>query len=230
MLRRCLLALAAAGALGACGLIDPDVADLDLTLPAKTFAIDTAQWNLQRADEVVGVACTPQPQICAQAAAQLCEQGECAGACGSAGTCELTLRVAKVRQVDLLTEKPDLAEIQDSVLDVTIDAIRYEVGENSLNVATPPFTLYVGPQTAMTPQDMGVQAIGTIASVPAGTTVARTDVQLTKDGRAALTARMGDFRKPFNIIVGAEIVVRAGEPVPSGKMVATVTVTAHAGL
>ena len=227
MLRRCLF-LVLAGALGACGLIDPDITELDLTLPEKTFSIDTAQWNLESAGEVIGMACTPTPDPCAIAAAQLCEKDECAGKCGDDGQCELILRVAKVRAVDLQTEKPDLAEIQDSVLDVTIDAIRYEVSDNTLNIATPPFTLYVAPQTVMTPQ--GADPVGTVAPVAAATTVGRTDVELTRAGRTAVERRMGDFRTPFNIIVGTEIIVRAGEPVPAGKLTAKVTVAAHAGL
>jgi hypothetical protein len=236
MLRRCLpvlaVALASAVLLGACGLIDSDIADVDLALPEKTFQIDTAQWNLDRADEVVAIACTPGevPDRCAAAAVQLCEQGECEGACGSAGTCELTLHVVKVRAVDLVSEKPDLAEIQDSVLDVTIDAIRYQVTENSLDVATPPFTLHVGPQTGMAPGDAGVVAIGTIPTVQASTMVARTKVELTSAGKDELTERMGDFRTPFNLLVAGDIVLRAGDPVPSGKLVAQVSVDAHAGL
>jgi hypothetical protein len=232
MLCRCLSRTAGlavlVGALGACGLIDPDVTELDLTLPEKTFQIDTEQWNLDRAGDVVGVSCATMPDSCATAAENLCEKGECVGACGANDQCELTLRVAKVRAVDLQTEKPDLAEIQDSVLDVTIDAIRYEVTDNTLNIATPPFTLYVAPQTVMTPQ--GADPIGTVPPVAAATTVGRTDVELTGTGRAAVEQRMADFRTPFNIIVGTEIVVRAGEPVPAGKLTAKVTVAAHAGL
>jgi hypothetical protein len=228
MLRCCLFACAVAVLGGGCGLIDSDIADVDLSLPDKTFSIDADQWPLDEASQVPGVDCSGAPQVCASAAAEACPEGECSGAC-VAGSCQLTLPVAKWRPVDLGNEKPELASIEEqSPLDVTIDAIRYSVTENSLTVDTPAFTLYVAPMTVMTPE--GAEAIGTIPSVPANTLVSPTEVQLTAAGRAALEARMADFRTPFNIIVGAEIVIGPGDTVPSGRITANVAVEAHAGL
>jgi hypothetical protein len=227
MLRCCLFACAVV-LIGGCGLIDSDIADVDLSLPDKTFSIDADQWPLDEAGQVPGVDCSSAPQVCAMAAAEACPAGECTGAC-VASKCELTLPVAKWRPVDLGNEKPELASIEEtSPLDVTIDAIRYSVTENSLNVATPPFTLYVAAMTVMTPE--GAEAIGTIPSVPAGTLVGSAAVELTAAGRTALENRMADFRTPFNIIVGAEIVIGPGDTVPSGRITANVTVDAHAGL
>ena len=60
--------------------------------------------------------------------------------------------------------------------------------------------------------------------------VALTSVELTEDGQATLKRYMDDFMTPFNIIVGAELIVGMGDPVPSGAMTANVQVRAHAGL
>ena len=62
----------------------------------------------------------------------------------------------------------------------------YEVTSNTLNVETPPMTVYVAPMSVMDPEDPMAKLIGTIDAVPAGTTVdaARHDVH-------APTARTG---------------------------------------
>jgi hypothetical protein len=225
---RCCLTASLVALIGGCGLIDSDIADVDLSLPDKTFSIDADQWPLDEAGQVPGFDCSAAPQVCGEIAAEACPDGECTGACVAA-ECELTLKVAKWRPVDLGNEKPELASIEEqSPLDVTIDAIRYAVTENSLTVATPPFTLYVAPSTVMTPE--GAEPIGTIPSVPAGMQVTLTEVELTASGRTALENRMADFRTPFNLIVGASIVVGPGDTLPSGRITAQVSVDAHAGL
>jgi len=220
-------ALAVLALVGACGLVDPNVTNFDLTLPSKTYSLDTMQYG---SGQVVGAACGAVPMTCETLAKNACEGGTCEGACDG-GKCTLTVHVSKWKAVDLVNEKSELATIQDQpILDVTVDDITYTVTENSLNIATPPFKIYVAPMTVMTPNNTEAKQIGVIPAVAPGTTPGPADVQLGKDGRSILAMRMGDYRTPFNIIVAADLVVTPGTPVPTGKITANINVKAHAGL
>ena len=41
---------------------------------------------------------------------------------------------------------------------------------------------------------------------------------------------MSTYKNPFNIIVGSDLRIEAGDPVPTGKLDAVVQIKAHAGL
>jgi len=230
-----LLAVATAATTAAtagCGLVDPDIGDFDLFIRDKQFTVDTAQWELQDVDTFTSIDCSQSTGICAAAAEQACTSGQCFGRCnGQTDTCELQVIVALWNVVDTQQENSELQTIEDQpLIDVTIDSIDYEVTENTLTIDTPAFTVYVAPSTIMSPGDPEAQAIGTIPAVTSRTMVALTSVELTDDGQATLKSFMDDFMTPFNIIVGAELIVGMGDPVPTGAMTSNVQVRAHAGL
>ena len=58
--------------------------------------------------------------------------------------------------------------------------------------------------------------------------VAITDMMYTPTGKQALMDTMGDFKNPFNVIVGSMLTLKAGSMVPTGKLDASVTIKAHA--
>ncbi|MCB9563841.1 MAG: hypothetical protein H6708_25890 [Kofleriaceae bacterium] len=231
---RAAAALAVVGALwlggAGCGLVSSDIDDFDLSIEEKSFTIDTSQWGLTDVDTFVNTDCSATPGVCATAAQQACTDGNCFGSCSTTtNTCELHVVVALWDMVVLTEEQPELQTIDDSPLvGVTIDTIEYAVAENSLNVATPPFTLYVSPSTIMSPGDPEAEAVGTIAPVDARTLLPLTPVDITDAGRASLTDYMTNFSTPFNIIVGADLYIRQGDTVPQGRMSAKVKVAAHA--
>ena len=229
---RSLIALALAVPLVGCGLVDPNITNFDLALPNKTFTIDSANWGLMNADQLTSQTCTVSPDPCAAAAEQACAMGACIAQCNATSlTCDLTLFVSLFTPVDLLVEKPELATIQDEpVIDVTIDAITYRVMENTLNVATPEMKVYAAPMTVTRAGDPLAREIGTVPAIPAGMTMGETDVVLSPTGKATLAEFMGDFKTPFNIIVGSNLLVQQGDPVPAGKLVVNVGVKAHAGV
>ena len=203
---RSLIALALAVPLFGCGLVDPNITNFDL-------AYNT---GAQRARRRGGT----------------CAMGACIAQCNATSlTCDLTLFVSLFTPVDLLVEKPELATIQDEpLIDVTIDAITYKVMENSLNVATPEMKVYAAPMTVIRAGDPLAREIGTVPAIPAGMTMGETDVVLSPTGKATLAEFMGDFKTPFNIIVGSNLMVQQGDAVPMGKLVVNVGVKAHAGV
>jgi hypothetical protein len=227
---RSLIALALAVPLFGCGLVDPNITNFDLALPNKTFTIDSANWGLMNADQLTSQTCTVSPDPCAAAAEQACAMGACIAQCNATSlTCDLTLFVSLFTGVDLLTEKPELSTIQDEpLIDVTIDAITYRVTENTLTTATPEMKVYAAPMTVIRAGDP--LARGWHRAGDPGMTMGETDVVLSPTGRATLAEFMGDFKTPFNIIVGSNLMVQQGDAVPMGKLVVNVGVKAHAGV
>jgi hypothetical protein len=221
----------AAVALSGCGLINSDVTNFDLTLPDKKFTVDASRWDVDQTSADLLLSQTCSSDAACQSAAMAACPGDCSGTCGASNTCELGLDVGVYQMVDLVTEKPELKEINDrAVIDVSIDAVQYEVSANTLTVETPELGIYVAPMSIMDPSDPMAKKIGTIPAIPAMATVALRDMTFTAEGKAALVDIMSSYKNPFNIIVGSQIVVRQGDQVPSGKLDAVVKIKAHAGL
>jgi hypothetical protein len=214
-----------------CGLISSDVTNFNLDLPEKKFSVDTASWNVdqQMAMAVLNTPCSMSSQ-CMQAAEAACAM-DCSGTCNMQSRCSINLDVGLHTSVNLLMEKPELQSINDkSVIDVTIDDLTYVVEANTLNVPTPEMKIYVAPVTVMDPKDPMAKQIGTIPAVEAGMTTASAKMMFTAMGRENLTSTMGNFKTPFNIIVGSTLTMSSGMPVPTGRLDATIKVRAHAGL
>jgi hypothetical protein len=220
--------------LASCGLISSDVTNFDLTLPDKKFTIDTGGWQVDQtaANIYLMQPCTTSP-MCNTAVQQACKTG-CSGSCSAASKCELSLDVSLSQSINLVMEKPELKSINDEpVIKVTVDSVTYDVKTNTLNVDTPPITVYVAPMTVLKvdPADPTIKAIGTIAPVLAGqTTTSPLPIMFTATGRAELVNIMSTFKTPFNVLIGSALVVKSGQPVPMGKLDAVVHIKGHAGL
>jgi hypothetical protein len=220
-------------ACGGCGLISSDVTNFDLTLPPKTFTVDTASWMVDntQAQAFLSTSCAQNPDLCMSAAQTACAK-DCTGACDtSTKTCDLGLDVSLYNKVDLVMEKPELQTINsEPVIHVTIDSVTYDVTVNSLDVDTPPLTVFVAPVSVMDPKDPMAQAVGTVDPIPAGMTLANQQLKFTDTGKDTLINTMSTYKTPFNIIVGATLEVKSGDPVPQGMLTAVVNVKAHAGI
>src|SRR5690348_10285839 len=222
-------------ALSGCGLISSDVTNFDLTLPDKSFSIDTASWQVDPTAAMAFTSTTcdssqPPPNLCSSAAMQACPMN-CTGTCASSNTCQLALDVSVYNPVNLEMEKPELKTINDQpVIKVTIDSVTYDVTDNSLNIDTPAMTVYVAPMSVTSSTDPKAVAIGTIEPVPAGTTATGKEMHYTAAGKQALIDVMSTFKTPFNVIVGGQLVITKDTPVPMGKLDAVVHIKAHAGV
>lgn len=228
---RCLALLILASG---CGLISSDATSYDLDLPDKTFSVDTAKWMVDEdhAHALLQTSCAASPMVCSSAATQACGPS-CSGACSSTThTCELSLAVALYQTIDLTKDAPALQQVDASshaLLSVTVDDVSYEITANTLDVATPPLTIYVAPGSIVDPAD--ATPVGTVAAIPAmAETSSAQSVIFVDGGKDALTEAMSSFKSPFNILVGATIMITAQDPLPTGKLDAIVHVRAHAGL
>jgi hypothetical protein len=145
--------------------------------------------------------------------------------------CVLHLDIGVYQVIDLVTEKPELKSINDEpVIKVTIDSLTYRIPQNTLNVDTPQMNVYVAPMSVMDPNDPMAKQVGTIAAVAAGQTVGMADMAYTTGGKQNLIDVMSTYKTPFNVIVGSDLEIQQGDPVPTGKLDAVVQIRAHAGL
>lgn len=231
-LRLSLLAVLAASG---CGLISSDVTDFDLAAFDKSFTIDADnRWQIDSsmADALLATSCSQDTNACATAAMTACQMG-CTGTCSTTtNKCVLGLDVSLYQSIDVAKERPELASINDEpVIKVSVDYSTYEVTANTLTVAVPALKVYVAPMSVMNRNDPQAKEIGEIPSIPAGTTIVEPqELAFTPTGRADLVATMNNYKTPFNLIVGTMLTVEEGQPMPTGKLDATVHIKVHAGL
>jgi hypothetical protein len=216
MRERSLAVLLAATLSTSCGLIDSDVTRFDLNLPKKDFKLDTADWKLKAEGTLPAVMCPATD--CSAAVDSFCETGACASECSTAGTCDVLVKVSVFQMFNLDLESPELDAIDNQpVIDVTVDTVDFNILTNTLNVATPPLTVFMAPQGVSDPASAEAVEIGTIASIPAGQAGVEPLV-LTEAGRVSMKGFLDNYKAPFNIIVAGTVVVKAGDPVPTGRL------------
>ena len=68
-----LACFATAVGLAGCGLIDPDIADIDLSLPEKDVTIDSSQWGLPAEAELPALPCDADATVCDMAVSDTCD-------------------------------------------------------------------------------------------------------------------------------------------------------------
>jgi hypothetical protein len=145
--------------------------------------------------------------------------------------CQLTEDVHLSQQVNLSQEQGFPSSVANSsvINRVEVSAVHYWTPTNTLTIDTPPFDIYVGPQSAMNATDPGVKLLGTVPPLPAGsrtrcgsgtpgTADSKCDVPLTDDGKAELATLARDYRTPFNVLVVAHVTVASGQPFPAGQL------------
>lgn len=228
MIRIVCLAAALAGAAG-CGLIDSDMAQVDLDLAEQRVTLDTADWELTDEGTMPAVECADTPRVCASEVERWCGADDvCMARCGG-DTCAVDIVVSLWHEVKLAEQVPELEQLGgEPLVDVTVDRVTFTVAENTLNMTTPPLTVAVAPFGTIATDGRGAQVVGTIPVIEAGKTAGQTSLELTPDGLAILAERMLDYQTPFNVIVASSVALHAGDEVPSGRLVAGIRVEARA--
>jgi hypothetical protein len=210
--------------LAGCGLLSSDLTNFNLSFPKKDFRVDSADWHVNGSGSVPTVPCAAG---CSNASAF------CGGGCSvdcqqSSQTCQAHVTFALINDYNLATEAPEFQAIADhKVVSVTVDGVYFDITENTLTVATPPLSIYLGPMTATGPGD--AELVGTIASVASHQT-GQVTIDFAANGRAVMKKYMDDFHTPFRTIIAGEETLHAGDPIPSGRLVGSVLATAHAGI
>jgi hypothetical protein len=218
--------------LSGCGLIDSDITRFDLRVSNKTFTVDTAQWELSGDNgEFPAIDCSQMVGVCSAGISAACgNEALCFGSCDGTN-CEALVLVALFQSVNLTQERPELDDIaKQPIIDVHVERIVYSVEENTLSASTPELSLYVAPPSVMNPGDPQARLVGHIQPVPAGATFADQNLVVDEMGRLNMETFMGDYKAEFNVIVGGQVKISAGDPLPLGSMRASITVDAYADL
>lgn len=208
----------------ACGLISSDIASVKVALPPRTYSFDTAKagWNLPPAT-LPSFPCADDATCCTAATAVgvNCDMVLCDG---GSGTCALKVTVETTPQsIDLKTQAPELGKYSNqTVIDVTIGQIKYDINMNSMNVDLPPVELFVAPDGTTSTSDPAATRFGTVPATPALGTVHDGKVTLDKAGQDAFVGYAHNFGTPFVFIARSVVIVPGGTPLPMGAVAITV--------
>ena len=144
----------------------------------------------------------------------------------ASGTCALTATVETPPppvQINLKAEVPALQSLNSqSLADVTINQITYDVSMNTLNVDLPAVELFIAPAGVTSTSDPMAVPFGTVPPTHAGTTVTGGHVALTSQGQAAFQGYAHNFSTPFVFMGRTTVVLPGGTPTPTGAIKITV--------
>lgn len=211
-------------ALLGCGLISSDITTIKFSLPQRSYSFDAASIGTVPPGTLVPtVSCTDTTLCCAAAtAAQIpCSNVACEG---SPMACTLHAVIETQPQtVNLKMEVPSLSSINSQTLsNVTVSQIKYDITANTLNVDLPPVELFLAPGDATTASDSRAQRFGTVPMTPRGSTPKGATVTLDPVGQQAFSTYVSNFNTPFVFLARTTVVVTGGNPVPSGRVDITV--------
>jgi hypothetical protein len=215
----------AALSLAGCGLISTDITRLTFDLPTETYTFDTAQWKIPPALDGLNfpsIACTTDNDCCnnplASAAGLDCTMTPLS--CMS-GSCGASLPESQATMINLSMQVPSLSSYT-SLVSISISSIKYAVRSNTLNVAVPPLSIYLAPNTVTDPTDSRAVLFGTVPAIPAGS-MPSGNVNLEPNAASTFQTFTSDLTTPFEIITAATVVIGAGTPVPTGAITIAVT-------
>jgi hypothetical protein len=215
-------AIAVLGLVG-CGLISTDITKVTFDLPTQTYTFDTAQWNIPPALNGLTF-----PTITCGSDNDCCTLGSAAGldctmtklACMS-GSCAAELPESQATMINLSMQVPSLSSYT-SLVSISISSIKYAVRSNTLNVAVPPLSIYLAPNTVTDPTDSRAVLFGTVPAIPAGS-MPSGNINLEPNAASTFQTFTSDLTMPFEIITATTVVIGAGTPVPTGAITIAVT-------
>lgn len=214
-----------------CGLVSSDITKVSFDLPPKSYRFDTQQagWKTSATmsfSSVPSIGCSSDADCCPPSVTLLgldCASIVCD--VGATNTCAFVITVETPPQtIDLKAEVPAVASISNqSVIDIAISKITYQVTENSLNVDLPPVELFLANQGATSTQDPSATKIGTVPVIPSNTTIPDGMVMLESPGAKDAFTNIGHhLGTPFVFLARSRVLVPGGTPVPKGALNITV--------
>jgi hypothetical protein len=204
----------------ACGLVNSDITTIKFALPERTYSFDTAQagWHLPSAT-LPTIPCTD-ANVCTTLAASAGIDSGAVICDAASGSCGVTATVETPPQtVNLKMEVPALSGMNSqSLADVTVSQIKYDITRNTLNVALPAVELFVAPAGVTSASDPQAKKFGTVPPTAAHTTLVGGSVTLDSGGQQAFVGFAHNFGTPFVFLARTVVVVAGGTPIPMGAV------------
>jgi len=228
-----LLALATAAPLPfvtGCGLISSDLATVSFDLPPKSYTFDTGQGDWQGTMSsafamVPTINCSADSDCCApQIAAAGIDCTTMLVCDGPTASCAFAVDVQSPPQmIDLRNEGQLPSSLSNqSVLEITVTKLSYDVNPNSLNIDLPPIDLFLGPQGTTKVTDAGVTKFATLPWIPHGTTVTNGNIPIQPAANTVFENIGMHLGTPFVFLAKTRVVVPGGAPAPMGALTMTV--------
>jgi len=209
--------------LAGCGAIS-NLGTLTFDLPAQSFSFDTSNSMMWKAPPASfpSITCGPGGMVadCCQAPAD-CNATPlaCVGA-----VCVLDFPIDASQTINLKMQVPSLSSLSGQTLaTISISQVTYTIA-STMNVALPEVDVFIAPSdvTKVSGTDPNVKKFGTIPTTPANMTTTG-NMTLDPNGGAVFSQYASAFSTPFNFIAHATMIVKPGDPIPSGAVTATVT-------
>lgn len=219
-----LAGFALVASLGGCGALS-NVGTITFALPPQSFSFDTSNsmWKAPPAS-FPSVTCGSGGMVadCCQAPAD-CNATPlaCVG-----GVCVLEFPVTVSQTINLKMQVPQLSSLSgQSLAKISISQVTYVI-DSSMNVELPPVDVYIAPAN-VTSTDPPAQKFGSIPASPAKMKTPG-NMTLDRNGSAVFSQYASAFSTPFNFIAHTTMIVKPGDPIPSGAVTATVNGTVSA--
>jgi hypothetical protein len=205
--------------LGGCGLLNAldKIKGFTFTLPRQTYTVSTSNPNWRSppagglpafpcgSGQLIADCCAP-PVDCTRSPL-VCEAERCA----------LKFTYEQVQAVNLARDVPELGQYNGMIFtQVLLKQLELEVN-NQLNITTPPVQLFVAPANVTSPSAAGAHKLATIP-MQAPRSQGKVIVPLDAAAQQVFSNFARDFQTPFNIILTTTILVKSGDPVPSGQV------------
>lgn len=215
---------AAAVCLGAivlgCGLIDPNILDIDIRLQRQVYSQDFGRST----GKVPVVPCSGQADTCQQVSS-LVQGVPARGVCDPQSMrCQAEASVTLSYQVNLSQDQA----FQSSVAGRAVQLVRaaelgYSLPVNTLTFDIPEIEIYIGPQDAKNKTDPGVVLIGKVGPFARGQTISDSSPMslAIADGspaRSQLEQNIKNPKAPFVFLIHALPRISGGDDVPAGRM------------
>jgi len=213
-----------------CGLISSDLATVSFDLPPKTYTFDTSQgdWKGSMSSAfamVPAIPCTTDADCCSPlVAAQGIDCTTTLVCDAPSGACAFAVDVQSPPQmIDLKNEGQLPSSLSSqSVLDITVSKLTYDVSQNSLNLDLPPIDLFLGPQGTTKVTDPNVTRFATVPAIPHGATVTNGNIPVEPAANSVFENIGMHLGTPFVFLAKTRVVVPGGTPAPMGALTLTV--------
>jgi hypothetical protein len=214
-----------AATLAGCGALS-NLGTITFDLPTQSFSFDTASsmWKAPPAS-FPSVSCGP-----GQAVTDCCNlpapapKPDCTAtplACENS-VCVLEFPINQSQTINLKMQVPQLSSLSGQTLaKISISQVTYTIA-STMNVDLPPVDVFIAPSNVMSASDPAAQKFGTIPASPAMKTTPG-NMALDPNGGAVFSQYASAFSTPFNFIAHTTMIVKPGDPIPSGAVTATVT-------
>lgn len=206
-----------------CGLVDSDITDFNLKLPVHDFQVNSADWGLMGdAIETHPCPATECSTVDFCAPSTMCENE-----CENDTACAVNVPVNLVEPFHLATQAPELKSLKEgSNIDVRVEDVVFDFAENTLDIASPEFNIYIGRTDVTSGSHPNAKFIATVPSIPASAT-SKQNLVWTATGRDEFEAFLEDYETPFKIFVEAQVFLSAGDLVPQGSLDGSLDVVAR---